>query len=1789
MRKSYRKWMSIVLILSMMMSLLPAMSAVAATARISITQPSYVTDTQPDVNAAGVPRITSLPYTIRATVENISDSQVAEIYYEVTNMTTTKTPVVEKANKAQKTGQFDIVFNNVQLTEGLNRIVVKLGTSSVIASAPAWVYFTPTTALSTINVNGVPFEDGKIYPDNPLQSTMINISGSAPNASEVRAYLEGEAQPKNAFINNGEFFFLADDINKPQSTANMKLRPGDNPMTIMAINSTKTYQTSKNLIYDNGKPFAFGAKIKDTVSADAKDLIKSPTVGSNNVTISALLKNDLTTAGTLQYNFVEVLVGGQKFGPYNLSGAQAAPKANAISPTIIGDSHSATHLIVTGEELSMPSTNPVNAGSLLYLTDKNGTPVVTGGIEPVYINETKTAAVYSLAAGSMTQGNSPYYATVKNDSTELNKQPFMITVTVTDPATFPRITSAANITNDVNLTPPYLMGKAGDDLTTTPRVLTLDKMVTNASDLTLAVTDLKGQPVGTAVATHAGGTNYEFTIPAIQTEGLYKFKVIFNGSVLTERTFTIAKKDPPDPILSMVGQMEITKSNSPTTLYFAGTNLGTIPDDFENVKLVNLNTSAPSPGDVIPATVVEARDSALIITIPNQEDLIPGDNYELIFEKQLRYPDGSPAGAPKPYNFGSTTANSIHVLATGPAGSISSVSVPQVRPTELSTAIITVNGTGLTSGLSATVTNEDGTMARNAKLVSVDPSTNSAKFDFSTIPAFAAGNYFFRISHNGVLLGQYPFSVVDPFPGGFAELKDGSNEILVTGTNFGANSLKASYQLRYTPTDNPTQYINITANRIEAGRKMFFKKPGTLSGGSYTLELLYNNQPVGNPFNYTNSGAASKLNENSTWSKPGKYKVYDFSADLTIPSDRNQVVQFRFYNMSDDDAPATTFNFSYVDPNLPYVEYVESNNVRLSDAGTNAITELPVDIKVFANKLTTGMNVYIGEYLASSVPDQTLTADTSSSTIYNIFTLNLGQTTPNGSRKITFVPKNTITADKVGENLSGRKSYDFIITNTPYIILNNIYNGMVVKNPGTDITCSLGGGCVSGRTINIPVGADLNGTTNKVEVFVNDAAKAINMSPDGTFTFMLGALNEGRNKIKFNITINSVLVATSEYEIFQFSTDAPEFLSIKPIETGDVKKFIAGTTPETFATSESFVSFSGQFANGSDIKITTRTIDENNLSVVKYDRRYGASFGSAEPAVNNPGYFRSISGATGQFESNLIPLAPKGQTVFEFAVTNASGVTVTRTITIVREPLPYVIKSPVLTKNTNGEDQATINSNYLEIELEAEGATSVVFGKEAAVEREVNDNGIKKKRYYYEVKDLKSGKNSIKFTVNRGKDKINGSFVLYNVNTTVDGAQFKTALKPTMTAFNGEVSLKFPRGTNFMRNDENAVNKYLTSDRKILFGIANSFDGRVDKYKHPAPYDNQYSNPNPMISGLGKLMLTEPTARFRPAGNLIWIDAGTIKETETDMVKALSGSGRLPYDQEEFYVRNGKDQVIPTQRGTLTLKYDPAIRDDAWKYLTVYHFDIYEDYTGIVQWRWKNIGGVVDAAKNTITVPVDTFGYYQAMYMEHSFDDVTGHPWARNELDTLYARGVMLNQESSNFVPNAPITRGEFATMLVKIFDIPLQYSDVPTFTDVTRVNLLTRLYDYKYIETAAKAGIVRGAAQGRFMPDNAISRQDAAVMIARAANLKLPSEADQTKLIASLRKAFTDADNIDVYARTAVEAVEKAGFIEGKENVLLQGQKKATVRFDPLETFTRAEASVVAMRVMRSQGKVPK
>ncbi|MCL6460238.1 MAG: S-layer homology domain-containing protein [Gorillibacterium sp.] len=559
----------------------------------------------------------------------------------------------------------------------------------------------------------------------------------------------------------------------------------------------------------------------------------------------------------------------------------------------------------------------------------------------------------------------------------------------------------------------------------------------------------------------------------------------------------------------------------------------------------------------------------------------------------------------------------------------------------------------------------------------------------------------------------------------------------------------------------------------------------------------------------------------------------------------------------------------------------------------------------------------------------------------------------------------------------------------------------------------------------------------------------------------------------------------------------------------------------------------------------------------------------------------------------------------EFQITNGDGVAATKTITIIREPLPYEIISPLATQNSKKEDQVNVNSNFVDIVLRAEGADSVLFGKTAAV-RSTKDTDV----FTYTAEALKKGANSLKFTVTRGTAKLTGTLIVYNSDTAIVGAQYQTKLAAKMSAFGGKVELSFPKETQLMRTKPFLSNSFLTKDRQILFGIADSTDGRVDKINHPIPSDtsDSYITPfyiEPILTG--KNMLMEQTGRFRPASERFWIDGGVMNTTSITAISKdkqqefLNGRGLDPYGSpvasgtwnpyEIFYNRvNAAAEVIPTLSGTLKLKYDADIRNDSWRYLTVVHFEYFTDYRGVPGYRWRNIGGVVDNNNKTISVPVSNFGYYQVMYMDKSFDDVISHPWAKNQLDTLYSKGIMNKKvsKSTTFDPYDPITRGEFVTLLVKIFQLKLDFEGKGTFTDVVvnQDNLSDGLYEYKYIETAARKGIVRGTAGGAFLPGLSITREDAASMIAKAANLKL-SNVD-SKTLTSLQKSFTDANLIQTYARSAVEAVVKAKLMKGMENALAAGSK-LSYRYAPKDTFSRAEAAEVAINVMALNKMIPK
>ena len=108
------------------------------------------------------------------------------------------------------------------------------------------------------------------------------------------------------------------------------------------------------------------------------------------------------------------------------------------------------------------------------------------------------------------------------------------------------------------------------------------------------------------------------------------------------------------------------------------------------------------------------------------------------------------------------------------------------------------------------------------------------------------------------------------------------------------------------------------------------------------------------------------------------------------------------------------------------------------------------------------------------------------------------------------------------------------------------------------------------------------------------------------------------------------------------------------------------------------------------------------------------------------------------------------------------------------------------------------------------------------------------------------------------------------------------------------------------------------------------------------------------------------------------------------------------------------------------------------------------------------------------------------------FTDIANHTWAHSAITALSEKGVISGRGDNVFAPDDNVTRAEFAKMLVIALDIADNGKEI-SFNDVSHTDWFA-----SYALIAAANGIVLGA-NGSFMPYSNITRQDAAVMIYRA------------------------------------------------------------------------------------------
>lgn len=169
-------------------------------------------------------------------------------------------------------------------------------------------------------------------------------------------------------------------------------------------------------------------------------------------------------------------------------------------------------------------------------------------------------------------------------------------------------------------------------------------------------------------------------------------------------------------------------------------------------------------------------------------------------------------------------------------------------------------------------------------------------------------------------------------------------------------------------------------------------------------------------------------------------------------------------------------------------------------------------------------------------------------------------------------------------------------------------------------------------------------------------------------------------------------------------------------------------------------------------------------------------------------------------------------------------------------------------------------------------------------------------------------------------------------------------------------------------------------------------------------------------------------------------------------------------------------------------------------------------------------------------------------------NDIAGH-WARESIMKLVKTGVVSGYPDGSFRPEEKITRGEFATLLVKALQLP-NAKNGKVFSD-TRDH-----WARENIAAAVGAGIAAGYPDNTFKPDAPINREELAAMAAHAARLTA----------ASGETSFADNQEISAWAKGLVLAAANARIVNG-------GPDRT---FRPKDNATRAEAVCVILALMK-------
>lgn len=364
-------------------------------------------------------------------------------------------------------------------------------------------------------------------------------------------------------------------------------------------------------------------------------------------------------------------------------------------------------------------------------------------------------------------------------------------------------------------------------------------------------------------------------------------------------------------------------------------------------------------------------------------------------------------------------------------------------------------------------------------------------------------------------------------------------------------------------------------------------------------------------------------------------------------------------------------------------------------------------------------------------------------------------------------------------------------------------------------------------------------------------------------------------------------------------------------------------------------------------------------------------------------------------------------------------------------------------------------------------------------------------------------------------------------SVSIDKSLLDTALEKVMADENGKKSLELS-----LSETEGAKTYQLEFPAETLFKSDSSFEYKIiTKFA-------EVTIPSNMLASAGDKVLLSITA----------VDNATLSQ-ESQIAIGNKPVIRLNLSLDGTNIEwNNPEAPV-----TVAIPYTPEKDEDPEK-IAVWYIDGKENVIPVYNGRY-------DANAGRVIFSTSHFSQYAVVYVNKTFEDISGYPWAQRAIEVLASKGIVKGTSTTKSVysPSLNITRADYIALLVRTLGLSAKVDE--NFSDVEEGD-----YFYEVVGIAKKLGIAKGIGDNKFAPRSEITRQEMMTLTARALNVLDILELDGNT--SELNK-FKDAPELAAYAVEGTAALVREGLILGSGNLL-----------NPKDNTTRAEVAVLMYRI---------